>query len=91
MKWFTYGVAFDASCGSAGTGKVQVAGLNGLSSGGSSCTASSGWVKVSLNTTNATTVSFSANMYNTNWQNNYVNSSDYAYRSYIWTMNIPAY
>ena len=88
---FAYGVAFDASCGSAGTGKVQVCGLNGLSSGGSSHTASSGWVKVSLNTTNATTVSFSANMYNTNWQNNYVNSSDYAYRSYTWTMNIPAY
>ncbi len=88
---YQYGVAFEANCGSVSVGKVQVATLNGLSTGGSSCTASSGWVTVPLSTTNATTLSFNANMYNTNWENNYVNHYEYAYESYTWKMNIPAY
>ena len=88
---YTYGVAFDATCGAAGTGKVQIASLNGLSSSGSSRTASSGWITIPLNTTNATTASFTVHMYNTNWENNYVNASGYSYCTYTWTMNIPAY
>lgn len=88
---FGYGAAFDAACGSAGTGKVVIAGTGGLSSGGAVARGNSAWITVPLNTTNATTLNFSANLYNTNWQNNYVNHSDYAYASYTWSMNIPAY
>lgn len=88
---YAYGIAFDAACGSASSGKVQIAGYQGLSTSGSSCTASSGWIKIPLSTTNATTASFTVHMYDTNWQNNYVNVSDYSYKTYTWTMNIPAY
>ncbi len=88
---FGLGVAFDASCGSAGTGKVKIAGTGDLSSGGAVARGTSGWVTVPLNTTNATTLNFSANIYNTNWENNYVSHSEYAYSSYTWSMNIPAY
>ena len=88
---YQYGVAFDAACGSVGTGKVQIATLNGLSGAGSSKSASSGWIRIPLNTTNATTVSFTANVYNTNWENNYVNTSGYHKITATWTMNIPAY
>ncbi len=88
---YTYGVAFDAACGSASTGQVQVAELNGLSDSGSSRTNSSGWITVPVNTTNATSLSFTAHIFNTNWKNQYVNVSGYGYETYTWTMNIPAY
>lgn len=88
---YGYGVALRTISGSTDSGQVQIASYNGLSSAGSSRTASTGWMKVSLGTTNATSVSFSGNLYNTNWEDKYVNSSEYADVYYTWTMKIPAY
>lgn len=88
---YVYGVAFRVSNGSVNSGKVQIASYQGLSSGGSSRTASTDWMTIPLNTTNATTISFSANMYNTNWQDTYVNDPAYADVYYTWSMNVPAY
>lgn len=88
---YAYGVALKVTYGSVDSGKIQIAGYNGLSSSGSSCTASTGWMTIPLDTTNATSLSFTGNLYNTNWQNNYVNSSYYNDVYYTWTMNIPAY
>ena len=88
---YSYGVAFRATCGSVNSGQVQVASLNGISGGGYSCTASTGWMTIPLNTTDATSLSFSVNMFNTNWENNYVNYPGYNNKTYTWTVNIPAY
>ena len=88
---YAYGVAFDATCGSVSSGKVQVAGYKGLSTGGSTCSGSSGWITIPLNTTDTTTVSFNVHMYNTNWQNNSSSNSDYRSEYYTWNVSIPAY
>lgn len=88
---FAHGVAYKATCGSASSGVVQVAGYKDLTGSGSSKTASSGWITIPLNTTNATTISFSVYMYQSNYYNTDLTSYGYESSNYTWTMNIPAY
>lgn len=89
---FAHGVAYKATCGSVNS-VVQVAGYRGLSTSGASRTASSNWMTIPLNTTNATSVSFSVYMYQSNYYNQDVSNYDGGWpnNSYTWTMNIPAY
>ena len=89
---FAHGVAYKATCGSVGSGMVKVASYNALSKAGSSSSGSSGWITVPLNTTGATSASFSVYMYQINTQNTDL-SAGYGYSSnnYTWTVPIPAY
>lgn len=88
---YNYGIALKTTYGSVSSGKVQIANYQGLSSSGSSRTASTGWMTIPLSTTNPISISFNANLYNTNWENQYVNSSEYLDQYYSWEINIPAY
>lgn len=88
---YNYGIALKTTYGSVSSGKVQIANYQGLSSSGSSRTASTGWMTIPLSTTNPISISFNANLYNTNWENQYVNSSEYLDQYYSWAINIPAY
>lgn len=88
---FAHGIAYKATCGSASSGVVQVAGYKDLTASGSSRTESSGWITIPLNTTDATTISFSVYMYQSNYYNNDLTSYGYASNSVTWTMSIPAY
>lgn len=88
---YKYGIAMDVSYKSAKIETVQIASRMQLDTGGSSCTGSTGWMTIPLSTTNSTSESFEVKLYNTNWNNVYVNNPDYAYNYGIWTIIIPAY
>lgn len=67
--WTVYGQRFNATCGSASTGAVQVLAFNGWQSSSSSnrsSTGTSGWITVPLGTTNATSVSMNLYYYQVN-------------------------
>ena len=67
--WTVYGQRFNATCGSASTGAVQVLAFNGWqnsSSSNRSSTGTSGWITVPLGTTNATSVSMNLYYYQVN-------------------------
>lgn len=89
---FQHGIAYKATCGSVVSGVVQVAPYYSLQTAGSSSSATSGWISVPLNTTNATSVSFNVYMYQNNLNGTDL-SAGYGYDSnnYTWTVNIPAY
>ena len=105
VKWTTniiknyyivYGQNFKATSGSATTGVVKVAAFNyfGKSGSGSarSATATSGWITVPLNTTDATTIPLSIYYYQTNSLGTDMNKYDgTAAVNTSWTVNIPAY
>ena len=90
-----YGQNFNFSVDSAKSGNVQVAKFNAWGSAASSdrtATGTSGWVKVSLNTTSATTLNVKVYY----WQTNSNNVDMYKYDgtscvNTTWTINIPAY
>ena len=88
---FAHGIAYKATCGSVNSGVVQIAGYKGLESGGSSKTGSSSWITIPLTTTDATTVSFSVYMYQSNYYGTDLTSYGYDSNNFTWTMNIPAY
>ena len=89
---FQHGIAYEATCGSVNSGVVQVSPYYALQEGGSSHTGSSDWIRVSLNTTNATSCSFRVYMYQNNLSGVDL-SANYGYSSnnYTWTVNVPAY
>lgn len=67
--WTVYGQRFEATCGSASTGAVQIAAFNSwqnASSSNRSSTGTSGWITVSLGTTKTTSVSMNLYYYQVN-------------------------
>ena len=90
-----YGQNFNFSVGSVKSGNVQVAKFNTWKSEVSydrSTTGTSEWVKVSLNTTSATTLNVKVYY----WQTNYYNTDMYEYDgtscvNQTWTISIPEY
>jgi len=89
---YAHGIAYNATCGSVGSGRVTVAAYNALSKAGSSSSGSSGWITIPLNTTGATTVSFGVYMYQINIPGDDISASlGYSSNNYTWTMNIPAF
>ena len=85
---YSYGVAFDAACGSA-VGGCYAAKAGELYSAGSTSSRSTSWITVPLSTTNATTLTFTTNMYDTNYNNEYFSGGTWI--SPVVTVNIPAY
>ena len=88
---FAHGIAYKATCGSVGSGFVRLASYNAMSKGGSSSSASSGWITVPLNTTGATTATFSVYMYQINTNDTDLSSYGYSNNTLTWVVNIPAY
>ena len=85
-----YGQRFEASCGSNKTGAIQVVSFgtwSNASSSARSATAASGWVKVPVGTTNATTLSIDIHYYQVNSPGSKIGSDMKA----TWGMAIPAY
>ena len=88
---FDHGIAYTATCGSVGSGVVQVAPYYALNKSGKASSASSGWMTIPLNTTNATTVSFGVYMYQNNLSGTDLTPHGCSNNSFTWSMNIPAY
>ena len=89
-----YGQWFRATCGSSGTGNVQVVkqGTWGSASSNTrSGTATSGWIKIPLNTTNATTIKLSVYYYQANYNGTDITPSYADNMSCSWEIPIPAY
>lgn len=82
----SYGQNFSFSCGSASSGRVRICGYNGLADGYTSKTKESGWVKISLNTSDATTIDLNIKYWQTNNDDGTINEKI----NTIWTLNIPA-
>lgn len=82
----SYGQNFSFSCGSASSGRVRICGYNGLPDGYTSKTKESGWVKISLNTSDATTIDLNIKYWQTNNDDGTINEKI----NTIWTLNIPA-
>lgn len=89
---FSYGVAYDATCGSISGRNITVAKYKELSTTGATAAGGWGWITIPLNTTNKTSLSFDVYMYETN--SNGANISSMGYGPYLyttWTIDIPAY
>ena len=92
--WIGNGLRFWAKVGSVSTGAIQVLAQgtwNYDTNSARTATNSSGWITVSLSTTNATSVSMEVKNYQCNYNGTDLSSSGWANLHTTWTIAIPAF